>query len=339
MNKLPLGKVPIKVLRRILNIASSQDESVIVGPGVGIDSAVLGVQDSIILVASDPITGASKDIGWLSVHVNANDILASGGEPKWYSVILLFPESTEEEEIIDVMDGIKEGLGEIGASIVAGHTELTNKVSDTIVAGTMIGEPIVRGRYIANNGAKPGDKILMTKGAGIEGTWILAQEFKEELGASPDSLSKIIELKKEISVYRDVHAIIDGIGIDNVHAMHDATEGGVLGAIYEIAEASNIGFVIDRDKVLLREETKFVCRRLNLDPLELISSGTLIAAISPEFEEAVLQSLEKRGIPASIIGEFVNNTKMRVVKKGDKIIRTVDEPPIDALWKLYGGKA
>jgi len=330
---LPLGKIPVRVLRKILD-GLQFDESVIVGPGVGIDAAVLCSRDNIIVSACDPITGASKEVGWLSVHVNANDIAASAAYPRWYIVTLLFPSDAREKDIFDVMDGIKRALREVKANLVAGHTELTNKVRDTIVIGTMIGTPMVRGRYVSNRGAKLGDAIVMTKGAGIEGTWILAETFCEKMGLSEDMMRSIREMKRMISVVRDAEIALN-VGIDNIHAMHDATEGGVVGAVFEIAEASGVGFRIYEEKIIVRRETACIANVLSVDPLRLISSGTLILAVDREVAEELIGLFRSNGLEASIIGEIVE--KDRVLVRRDGREERILEPPVDELWRILGG--
>lgn len=328
--KLPLGKVPVDILRRILELAPI-GEDVVIGPGVGIDAAVLRSRDDYVITACDPITGTSKEIGWLSVHVNANDIYASAGKPRWYVVTLLFPKDSTEEHIMTVMRGIREGLEEIGASLVAGHTELTNRVFETIVVGTMIGNPIIPGRYISNRSARVGDAIIMTKGAGIEGTWILLEERGDKLKLSAKILNRIPELKKMISVGKDVQTLLK-IGVDNIHAMHDATEGGVLGAIYEMSEASGVGFEVFEEEFIIREETKALSNVLGIDPLKLISSGTLIAAVDAEHAEEAVRVLKKEGIEASIVGYIKEKEKILVKRTGEKI--HISEPPLDELWRI-----
>ena len=333
MNKLPLGKVPIDVLRRILSIAPT-GEDVIVGPGIGIDAAVLSSKDNIIIAACDPITGASKEIGWLSVHVNANDIYASAGKPRWYIATLLFPKDATEKSILEVMMGIREGLEEVGASLVAGHTELTDRVTEVVVIGTMIGAPMVPGRYVSNRDMKPGDAILMTKGAGIEGTWILLSELGHRLGIPEDILRKASKFKEMISVGKDVRTLLR-IGIDNIHAMHDATEGGVLGAVFEVAEASKVGFEIYEEEVLIREETRVLAEKLGIDPLKLISSGTLIVAVSKEHAEEAVKVLRKEGIDATIIGHATEDERVLIKKSGEKV--RIHSPPVDELWRILSG--
>ncbi len=327
---LPLGKVPIEILRRILKYANT-DKSVIVGPGVGIDAAIISVEKKIIASACDPITGASKDIGWLSVHVNANDIASVAADPRWYVVVLLFPKNATEEQIYEVMDGIKKGLVEVGASLVAGHTELTDKVTDTIVVGTMMGIPMVNNKFVSNKNARPGDYIIMTKGAGIEGTWILSEALGEKLDLDDRIIQNIKKLKSKISVLPDVRAIVN-VGVDNIHALHDATEGGLIGALFEIADASNVGFTVDESKIIVLEETRKIASKLAIDPLRLISSGTLIAVVDKDVAEEALSMLKKEDITAEIIGKITEDKK--IIRRIDGRSEEIKKPSVDELWRV-----
>jgi len=331
--KLPLGKVPISVLRNILGYVRS-DKTVLEAPGVGIDAAVISLRDNIIVSACDPITGASKDIGWLSVHVNANDIAVCAAYPRWYVVTLLFPPKTTEDDIYEVMGGIKKALEEVDANLVSGHTEITNKVSDVIVIGTMIGAPMIKGKYVSNRNAKVGDYILMTKGAGIEGTWILAEAFRSKLEIDRMLMEKIMRLKKKISVLPDVEAVVK-IGVENIHAMHDATEGGVLGALYELAEASRVGFEVYQENMIILDETRKISEYLSIDPLKLISSGTLIVVVDKDMCDQVVENLKKKQIDVSIIGKITDSKRVLIKENGEKTY--IDEPPIDELWRILEG--
>jgi len=335
MSQLPLGKLPKDVLisKVLRNITYRED--VLLPPAYGEDGAVTRVSGNIIVAASDPITGASEEAGWLSVHVNANDIAVHAAYPKWYLVTLLFPMNTEEGDIEKVMLGIKKGLEEINASLIGGHSEITNRVSESIIIGTMIGEPMVAGKFVTSSGARPGDMIILTKGAGIEGTFILATDFEEKLFSEIDEsiIRKAKEFRDKISILPEVRILTSNLDLKYIHAMHDVTEGGLLGGVYELAYASNVGFEIFEENILIPKETKEICRVFDLDPLKLISSGSLLIAIDKTVAEDAVSILVKKGIPASIIGHFTEERKMLLVKKTSEKINIL-EPPVDELWRI-----
>ena len=333
MKRLPLGKFPRKTLEEIILSKIRSDESVLLPPKFGEDGSVIKINSNLIISAADPITGATKYSGWLSVHVNANDIAVHGAKPKWFTTILLFPKNTEEEKISNVIDGIMEGLNEINASLIGGHSEITERVNETIIAGFMMGIPYVEGKYISSSGARIGDHIIMTKGAGIEGTLILASDLCTESKCGKELILKALEYRKMISVIPEVETLIKSIGIDHIHALHDATEGGLINAVYELAAASNAGFEIWEEKVIVRQETKKLSEIFRIDPLKLISSGTLIAAVDKKKSREAVSALRKRGIEASVIGEIKGSGEYTRIKKG-KREEVVENDLVDELWVL-----
>lgn len=339
MEKLPLGKLPKNVLiENVLSFSYVKDD-VLLPPSYGEDGAVVRTKGNLIIAAADPITGASEEAGWLSVHVNANDIAVHAAYPKWYIVTLLFPENTMVDDIEKVMNGIRRALNEIDGSLIGGHTEITNKVNDIIIAGTMIGEPIIPGEYITSSGAKVGDDIVLTKGAGIEGTFILATDFENELRKRIDEqiIDNAKRFREKISILPEVQIITENVDIEHIHAMHDVTEGGLIGGVFEIAYASNLSFRIYEEKVPILEPTEEICKFYHIDPLKLIGSGALLISVDSEISDEVINALNKAGIYAATIGKFEkrwDHIGVLVRKNGDEHI--IDEPPIDELWRLLG---
>jgi hydrogenase maturation factor len=187
-------------------------------------------------------------------------------------------------------------------------------------------------KYVTAAGAKPGDKIILTKSAGIEGTAILATD-KEKI------LRKIINSKniqnaknfyKKISIVKD--ALI-AYKTGGVHAMHDPTEGGIIGGIHEISDASKLGVIIFENKIPIRSETSLICKYFRINPLQLISSGALLISANPKYTSEIIQKLKATGIPAKVIGEFSKNSDQRIImtKKGGK--KVLPRPKSDHLWK------
>ncbi len=336
MKHLPLGKLPMNTLKKCVLSHVIVDSSVLLPPRVGEDGTVLKLSDNLIIAAADPITGATEKAGWLSVHVNANDVAVHAAYPRWFLVTILLPEGANEPLIEDIMNGILKALREVDACLVGGHTEVTSRVVEPVIVGTMIGEPMIKGTYITSGGAEPGDAIILTKGAGIEGTLILATDFKERLQkeVGEDVLNRALMYERMISVLPDVKQIIK-VGIENVTSMHDATEGGVLGAVYELAEASGRGFLIYEDKVIINPETRRICEVLKVDPLKLISSGSLIATVKKNKAKEAIALLRAAGIRAAVIGKILERPSERILvrRNGEEV--SLKEPPLDELWRLY----
>jgi len=328
---LPPGKIPPEKLREIVfNRLGAKGERVLVSPGLGIDAAAIDFGDSILVASTDPITGAGKGIGFYAVNVNANDVATFGAKPKWFLVSILLPENSKEELLAEIMNEIHESALKLGVAVVGGHTEVTPGLKKPIVVGTMLGET-KRGRLVTSNGARAGDVIIVTKWAGLEGTAIIASEREEELAKAfgkelVESAKSLIEM---ISVVDD--ALISAeVG---VNAMHDPTEGGIANGLHEMADAAGVGFKVYAEKIPIRDETKRICEFYGLDPLALISSGSLMIAAPRENAEKVILALREKGINASAIGEFLPNPKTRVIV-GEGGPKPLPRPESDELWKV-----
>ena len=323
---LRLGKIERRVLESlVLNRLGAIGRDVIVKPMYGEDAAVVRLGEERLVIASDPITGAERKIGWLAVHVNANDVAVMGGRPRWFSSIILLPEGSGEETLKTIVDEMDDAARSIGVSVATGHTEVAPGISHPIVAGCMVG-PLVSEKPIRSSGAKAGDIVVMWGWAATEGTAILARDLAERLGRHlPGSLLRRARgFIERISV---VEPALKRSRRGLANAMHDPTEGGVLGGVYEMAEASDRAITLYADRVPVARETLEICRVLGCDPLRLISSGTLLASIPRRF----LRRVEAMGFKA--VGE-VKGRGGRVILVRDGGEGRVEEPPQDELWRL-----
>jgi len=307
---LSVGKLPQAMLDRLLNLNRVVDKRVIVGPGVGEDAAVLDTGGRNFLVSTtDPITFAAQRIGWYCVNINANDIAAMGGKPTWFMATLLLPESQTEAEVEAIFRDILESCAQLEVSLIGGHTEVTHGIDQPILVGQMFGE-VPKDRLITSAGAKVGDVVVLTKGIAIEGTAIIANEMSEVVKSllPGADLHKAKEFLTDpgISVVKDARIARDS---GEIHAMHDATEGGVATALHEIAIAAGIGLVIEEDAIPVYSETELLCRHFGLDPLGLIASGALLIICSAEVAEGVVAALKKESIGANVIGRAVNQAE------------------------------
>ncbi|AHF80302.1 AIR synthase family protein [Thermococcus paralvinellae] len=328
---LPTGKVPPEKLREIVfKHLGVQGERVLIKSGVGVDAAAVEFGDKVLVASTDPITGAEKNIGFYAVNVNANDVATFGAKPKWFLVSVLLPENADEALLKEIMTDIDKSAKELGIAIIGGHTEVTPGLKKPIVVGTMLGE-VKKEKLVYAGNAKPGDVIILTKGAGIEGTAIIASEREEELVKvfGKEFVERAKAFLRKISVVKEA-LIANEIG---VNAMHDPTEGGIANGLHEMADASGLGFKVYYEKIPIAEETKKICGYFNLDPLALISSGALLISTSRENAEKILAALEKEGIVASIIGEFLGDKEKRVIVKEDKE-EELKQPLSDELWKV-----
>jgi len=330
---LPAGKVGKDVLKRLVfTCLGVSSDKVITGPNVGEDAAILDMDDKVLILKANPITGAESRIGWLAVHINANDVAVRGADPKWYMSIILLPEGSEEDLLRVIMTEQHEACCELGVSIIGGHTEVAPGLSRPIIAGFMIGET-TRERYVTTGGAQAGDKIILTKGVGIEGTGILATDMRETLLKLVDTeiLDKAASMLNEINVVPE--ALIAG-RVEGVHSIHTPTEGGLLNGLIEVSEASNHGFTIYEDRLLIRHETSIVADALGVDPLKLLSSGSLLITVDPDQAEKVIEKLSGIGVESRVIGEVTSDPKSRLLIKIDGEVVPVDDVFQDEIYRL-----
>lgn len=315
------GKLPIDVLGRLLARVEITDPRVVLGPRAGEDAALIDFGDRYLVAKTDPITFATDLIGWYMVNVNANDIAVMGATPKWLLATLLLPEGTDEQRVTEIFQQLNQACSDLGITLVGGHTEITYGLDRPIAVGGMLGE-VGKDRAVFSSGVRPGDDLLITKGIAIEGASILAREATDallEAGVSRETIETAADGLTDpgISVVRD--ARIASVAGD-VHAMHDPTEGGLSGGLYELATASGLGVEVDHDAIPVLSESVAICEALHLDPLGLIASGALLAAVSPSDSSAVIDALKDEGIQAAVIGNATDEYRgVKLYKTGKSV--------------------
>ena len=321
------GKLDFDDLRNIiLNNKTIKRSEVKVRNDVGEDCSIIDFGDCEGIFSTDPITGADENVGKLAVHINCNDIASCGGEPIGILVTILAPTSSSLEEINKVMKEIDEEAAKISVEIIGGHTEVTSAVNKMVISVTVIGKNL-KGKSIKTADAKLDDDIIVTKSLGLEGTYILINDYEERI-------QKILS-KEEIdfgkSLINKISVLEEGkIGCEfGVNSMHDITEGGLLGGLFEVAMASNTGFKIYKDKIPMLDITKRVCEEFKIDPLRLISSGSML--ITSKDGEALVKKLKENGIDASVIGKICREGGI-LVNKGNEI--NVEPPKRDELFNI-----
>ncbi|WP_315071460.1 AIR synthase family protein [uncultured Clostridium sp.] len=321
------GKLDFDDLRNIiLNNKTIKRNEVKVRNDVGEDCTIIDFGEYEGIFSTDPITGASENVGKLAVHINCNDIASSGGEPIGLLVTILAPTSASLEDINKIMNEIDEEAAKINVEIIGGHTEITSAVNKMVISVTVIGKNL-KGKSVKTAGAEVDDDIIVTKSIGLEGTHILINDHEERI-------RKVLseeEIKFGKSLINQISVLEEGkIGGEfGVSSMHDITEGGLLGGLFEVAMASNKGFKIHKDKVPMLEITKKVCEEFKIDPLRLISSGSML--IITKNGEKLIEKINEKGIDASIIGKICEREGVLVDNK--KEIK-VEPPKRDELFNI-----
>ena len=329
--RLPMGKIPPEVLKNaVYRYLGAENSDVILGPALGVDGAVVKVGDKVLISSMDPITGAEQRIGWLAVNVNANDVATFGVRPTFFSSCLLLPEKSSERTVEEICRQIDSAAKKLGIAVIGGHSEVTPELQRPIIVGCALAvtEP---GKYVTSAGSKPGNKLILTKAAGLEGTAVLANEKFEALKNKLDGslLNSAMSFYDMISVVEDA---VLAYSFGGVTAMHDPTEGGVAGGIHELADAAGLGVKIYKNKIHVRPETMEICRFFKIDPLQLISSGALLISANPESAEEIVSELSKHGVKAAVIGEFTSDPLNRVLVSGDGTVENLVRPVCDHLW-------
>ncbi len=290
-----LGKLtPDELNECVLSVIKKRRSEILRGSAAGCDSAVIKTDD-LMLLTTDPITGGGDDCGKLAVHVCCNDIAASGGEPLAILITVLAPERCNLSDIKRVMSDIEEEAEKLNIEVIGGHSEFTDAVNRMIISATAVG---IRKKRFSFVPLKAGESIIVTKTLGLEGTLVIAKAFGDKAELSPSEFSQAMKTEDCLSVVAESVAAVES-GAE-IAEMHDITEGGVIGALGEILHGRGFGAKIDLSKAPLLEVTDKICRKLDINPMRLLSSGSLII-ISPE-PEKITKALSKNGIRTSVIG-------------------------------------
>jgi len=332
---LNTGKLELDFLNELLKKYSIDDPSVVVGPGIGNDAAVIDLGDTYLIAKTDPITFIAQDIGFYAVNINANDIACMGGVPRWFLTTILLPENnTTQQNVEDIFQQITSACKKFDITLCGGHTEVTYGIDRPIVIGQMLGT-VPKDGLVKPSNAQPGDDVFVTKGIAIEATSIIAREKARELSSlfSSDFVERSQNFIRNpgISVLQDSKI---ALSTGPVHAMHDPTEGGIATGLYELAYAADVGLSIALDKIPIIPEAKLLCDQYGIDILGVIASGALLFVMPPIYSQAVLSAFERKNIIAANIGKVVSKEQGVKLKMGNE---EMDLPifPQDEIIKIF----
>ncbi|MBI3840752.1 MAG: hydrogenase [Thaumarchaeota archaeon] len=305
--RLQPGKLPIDLLEStVLRMTGRPSKLVATPPKAGLDFAAIKTGKQFLVISADPITGVAEGIGEYAVKVSANDVATSGNRPQFAETVIMLPERSAQNSVREVAGQIDSAARKLGIAIVGGHTEVTPGLRRPIVVVTAFS---FVSRYVSSGDARSGDAIMMTKTAGIEGTAVLSGLDGRTKGRrlASEFMSKMSVVDEAVGAFRTGH----------VRAMHDCTEGGVLGGVFEMAVASRLGFELHEKRVPVARETRRLCARLSLDPLRLVGSGALLLAVKSGKESQVERAL-KPLCSAKVIGRFSRKPRVYVRADGRK---------------------
>lgn len=307
--ELPIGKLDSELLQKLVfRHLTYRRSDVKERPAIGLDCATLDFGDFDCIVSSDPISAAINDIGRLAVHINCNDIATQGVAPMAMTLVLLLPKGTTSKQLEDIMIQAGTESEALGVEIVGGHTEITEAVNTPVAVATCFGKSL---SAKDNPEIKPGDKVLMSKLAGLEGTAIICSDAEDKLTFLSDE-----EINQGKSLMNQLSVVKEGIISGEIGAcgMHDVTEGGILGAVWEICQVANLGVDLYEDKIPVDPITLKLAQNLEFNYLRLISSGSMIIIAENYKAEDIVKHCKDVGITVTEIGE------MKPVSDGCKIL-------------------
>ncbi len=326
---MEIGKLKESVLKRsVIKQLHVKRPEVGNGPGIGEDCATLQVgPDEEIVMSTDPITGTASDIGELAVTVSINDLASAGAEPIGILLTVLLTPRMREAKLKAIMEQVDNACKRYNVQVMGGHTEVTEAVNQPLISVTAVGK-VKKGCMVSTGGAKPDMDIVITKWIGLEGTSIIAKDHEEELLTRlPQGL---IDTAKGFDQYLSVLPESRVAVEHGVAAMHDITEGGIFGALWEMGEASGVGIDVDLKAIPVKQETIEVCEFFGINPYELISSGSMLIATNDG--NGLVRKLADAGVAAAIIGKSNSSNDKRVIS-GDEV-RFLEPPKADALYSV-----
>jgi len=310
------------------------DSSVLIGPKHGVDAAVVELPGGeVMVIAEDPTFGMPvlmPHFGWAIVHICASDVAVLGVKPRYMTICLMLPPGTEETVLENIWEEVHQECEKLGIAIVGGHTGVYPGIAFPLNGGCTIIGLGTKDQLTSPTNARIGDRVIITKGPAIEAAGILALQAEKALVKKfgRDIVEKAKEYFLEMTVVQDAL-----VAAPHAHAMHDATEGGLLNGVYEIVEASNTGVTVFEEKIVIPEEIDAVCKYFNIDPLTSIGEGTLVITATPENTPRILSDLKQSGIAAWEIGEVTAKDRVFIRKNGKK--EELTPVKVDPFWAAY----
>ena len=326
---MKIGKLPEPtLLRSVLKQINHRREEVLIGPALGQDCAVLSLaEDEVITLSSDPITGTASDLGSHSIHITANDLAAAGAEPIGVMLTIMLPSRTKESALKQIMQDAESTCASLGMEILGGHTEVTDVVNQPLISVTGVGK-VKKNELLLSTQMRPEQDIVVSKWVGLEATAILAKEKETQLRTV--FTEDFVNTAKRFDQYLSVIPEAKVAKACGASAMHDITEGGILGALWEMSNGAGVGIEVDLRKIPIRQETVEICEFFKVNPYLIMSSGSMLIATADGAR--LVAKLKAAQIEATVIGRS-NASNKRIVKKGDEV-RYLDKPQADELYRI-----
>ncbi len=343
VNQIPeIGKISPAIFNELIfPRLGAKSEKVLVGPQHGVDVGIVEIGDKAVSFTTDPVFIVPEygweRAAWFAIHILASDAVTCGLKPKFLSIDLNLPMEMTKEQLEIVWDTMHRECKRLGISVICGHTARYENCHYPMVGGATIVGIGEKNEYVTPKMMKAGDKIIITKGPAIEATGIFAAMFPHliegEFGSNFSQRAQHIFYK--MSVVEDaMTAVSVGVRENGVTAMHDATECGIWGGLYELAQAAGLGVRVDKDNIVVEDCVTEICSYFGIDPYVSISEGTLIIACREHKAQEVVEALFQKGIKSSIVGELTEQEKGMVLVEGGRE-KNLKHPIVDPFWKAF----
>lgn len=344
-NKMPeIGKISPAIFNELIfPRLGAKSDKVLVGPQHGVDVGIVEIGGMAVSFTTDPVFIVPEygweRAAWFAIHIIASDAVTCGLRPKFLSIDLNLPMEMTKEQLEAMWSTMHRECEKLGISVICGHTARYENCHYPMVGGATIVGVGEKDEYVTPGLARAGDKIIITKGPAIEATGIFATMFpkliEEEFGS--DFCEKAGQIFYKMSVVEDAMTAV-GVGIreDGVTAMHDATECGIWGGLYELAQAAGLGVRVEKERIVVEDCVEEICAYFNIDPYASISEGTLIIACREHKAQEVVRILAQRGIDSSVVGELTEPGKGMVLVEGGSE-KKLEHPVVDPFWNAFYG--
>ncbi len=345
MNEMPeIGKISPEIFNELIfPRLGAKSDKILVGPQHGVDVGIAEIGGKAVSFTCDPVFIVPeygwKRAAWFAIHILASDSVTSGLKPKFLSIDLNLPMEMTKKQLEVMWDTIHLECERLGISVITGHTARYENCHYPMVGGATVIGVGEKDEYVTPKMARAGDKIIITKGPAIEATGIFAAMFprliEKEFGR--DFCEKAEQIFYKMSVVEDaLTAVSVGVREEGVTAMHDATECGIWGALYELAQAAGLGVKVEKEQIVAEDGVEEICRYFGIDPYASISEGTLIIACREHKAQKVVEALSQKNIKSSIVGELTKLDKGMVLAEGGRE-KKLKHPIVDPFWRAFYG--
>jgi hydrogenase maturation factor len=343
MSQLPeIGKISPEIFNEIIYPRlGAKSQAVLVGPQHGVDVGIVEIGNKAVALTTDPVFIVPEygweRAAWFAVHILVSDAVTCGLMPKFLSIDLNLPLEMTREQLAIVWDTVHRECEKLGISVVCGHTARYENCHYPMVGGATIISVGRKDEYVTPKFARAGDRVIITKGPAIEATGIFAAMFPKliEENFGLDFNQKAQQIFYRMSVVEDaLTAVSVGVREEGVSAMHDATECGIWGALFEMSQAASLGMKVEKERIVVEDCVEDICKLFGIDPYASISEGTLIIACRERKAEKIVAALSRKGIPSSIVGELVNPKYGMILMEEGKEKR-LEHPLVDPFWGAF----